>query len=461
MRLAHPLALFATMLLQASLPTLAAADPATAFTLANGLEVVVLPDHRLPIVTHVVYYRAGSADDPPGNSGIAHYLEHLMFKGTRRFPAGHYALIVTRAGGTNNAYTSVDKTYYYEQLLKDGLPKIMELDADRMAGLDFPPAEAENELKVVLEERRGFDNDPESVLAAMTGRALYGTAPYAHPVLGDWAETGKLTLAAALAFHASHYAPGNAILVVAGDTTPETVRGMAEATYGRLPAGPPQPSRAWANAPPPCPEGRIEERHQRVARDKASVYFLTPGASGMGVRTAAALRLLAGILEDQGTSPLWRDLAARQGLIGGLSVSHDLRLAAGEFAVTVEAEAGVSAAQLERALRDALAELRRTGIDPAALAEAKRHWLADRLLNADNQLGEATRYGEQLAIGRTVAEIENEPKAIAAVTLPDVNAVLRDFLSNRCFLTALLEGTGAPAEGAARAAPTHSTTTVH
>ena len=452
------LALLAVVL--GSNSTVAAGQTSTSFTLANGLQVVVLPDHRLPIVTHVVYYRAGSADDPPGQSGIAHFLEHLMFKGTKRYPTGQYDVIVTRAGGTNNAFTSTDKTYYYEQLLKDGLAKIMDLDADRMAGLDFAPAEAEHELKVVLEERRSYDNDPESVLAGNVGRALYGKAPYAHPVLGDWAETDALTQAAALAFHDRFYAPANAVLVVAGDVAPDLVRSIAQATYGRLPAGT-QPPRSWANATPTCIEGRVEERHERVARDKLSFYFLTPGASGMDVHTATALRMLADILADQGTSPLWLDLAARKGIASSIAVDHELRMAAGEFSITAEAEAGVSARQLEGALHNALVKLRRAGIGLEALAEAKRHWLAGRLLGADDQLGTATRYGEQLAIGRSIAEIENEPKAIANVSLADVNAVLRNFLSNRCYVTALLEGTGLPPGGTPRSTPAHLKVTVH
>ena len=436
------------------------AETAATFTLPNGLQIVVLPDHRLPIVSHVLYIKAGSADDPPGQSGIAHFLEHLMFKGTKRFPNGQYDHIVTLAGGTSNAYTSSDKTYYYEQVLQDGLARMMELDADRMAGLEFAPIEAEHELKVVLEERRSFDNDPDSVLAAKTARALYGTAAYGHPVLGDWAETAALTMPSALAFQARYYAPGSAIVVVAGDTTPGAVRDIAGAVYGKLPAGPAPPPRPGAASAPPCAEDKVAVRHERVARDKASLVFLTPGADSMGEQSAAALKMLAASLEDQGSSPIWRDLSVQQGLISGLAVSHDLKLAAGEFAITVEAESGVSAARLESALRDSLAALRLAGIAAPALADAKRHWLAARVLAADDQLGTATRYGEQLAIGRTLAAIESEPQTIAAVTVADINAVLGDYLPNRCFVTALLEGTGEPPDGPARV-PAHAGSAVH
>jgi len=437
-----------------------ATEATASFTLPNGLQVVVLPDHRLPVVTHVVYFRAGSADDPAGQTGIAHFLEHLMFKGTKRFPTGQYDLIVTRTGGTNNAFTSNDKTYYYEQFLKDGLGRIMDLNADRMARLAFAPIEAQHELKVVIEERRSYDNDPESVLAEKVGRALYGAGPYGHPVLGEAAETAALTLSAALGFHDRFYVPGNAIVIVAGDVEPEAVLRLAQSTYGRLATGPALPTRAWSAAPATCANGRIEERHERVPRDKLSLYFVTPGAKRLDAKTAAALQLLADILQDESGSPLWQDLVARAGIASDVSAGYDMRLASGEFSIGAQAEAGIEAKQLEIALLTSLNRLRRTGVNAVALAGAKRRWLAGRLLSADDQLGQATRYGEQLALGRTLNQIEGEPQAIAAVTLSDVNAAIGRFLGERCAVSALLEATGAPV-GDSAPVPTHPTNTVH
>ena len=448
------------LLLCAAAPA-CAAEPAATFTLPNGLQVVVLPDHRLPIITHAVYYRAGSADDPPGQTGIAHFLEHLMFRGTRRFPNGQYDLIVTRAGGTNNAFTSNDKTYYYEQVMTEGLAKVMELDADRMAGLDVAASEAAHELDVVLEERRAYLDDPESVLADKAGHALYGQGVYAHPVLGEASETPSLTLEAALAFHHRQYSPANAIVVIAGDAEPQTVRALAEATYGKLPAAPAPPPRPWAVLPAACPDGIVEERHERVARDKASLYFVTPGAAVLGVQTAAALSLLADILQDQTASPLWRSLQDQGAPASDLSAGYELKLAAGEFSIALTANEDGQALQLRPALLDALAMLRRTGIGAAMLEAAKRRQLTEHLLRADDQLGEATRHGELLAIGRSLTEIEAEPKTIASVTLADVNAVLRDFLPNRCFATALLERSSTAEPARLRPAPQQPAHAVH
>ena len=416
----------------------AAAPRATSFTLANGLQLIVLPDHRLPIVTHVVYYRAGSADDPPERTGLAHFLEHLMFKGTKRFPTGQYDLIINRFGGANNAYTSTDKTYYYEQILKEGLPAIMDLDADRMAGLDFAPAEAEHELGVILEERRSYDNDPDSVLAQHVNVSLYGQGAYAHPVLGDWAQTKALTLPAALAFHAKFYAPNSAIVIVAGDVEAGAVRALAEAAYGKLPARPLTEPRAWTTAAGSCTGTRVEDTHPRVARNRVSLYFPTPGTLTMGVRTAAALQLLADILQSEASSPFWQDLVVQKRLADTLTSAHDVRLASGEFSISLEAADGVAAGRLERALHQTLQQLRRTGVAAPALADAKRRWLASDVLASDDQLGTATHYGEWLSTGRTLTDIEDEPAAIDAVTLPEVNAVLQNFLVNRCVVTALL-----------------------
>jgi zinc protease len=434
------------LLLAAPVPA-CAEEPATAFTLANGLQVVVLPDHRLPIVTHVVYYRAGSADDPPGVSGIAHFTEHLMFKGTRRYPTGAYDRIVTKAGGANNAFTSNDKTYFYEQILKDGLPAIMDLDADRMADMNFPALEAEHEFKVVLAEQRSYLSDPESVLDDMAGQALYGKGVYAHPVLGEPGETGALTLQAALDFHARLYSPSNAIVIVAGDVAPEAVRTLAEATYGKLPAVAPAPPRAWAKVAPDCAEGRVEERNELVPRNKLTYYYLTPGTTGLGVRTEAALRLLSYVLQDQDLSPVWHFLSAQSGLVTGLDVGFEPKLAASELSLTIEAAEGVDLKRLESELHNAVADLRRAGIDAETLLKAKRRWQADRTLGEDDQLGLATRYGEQLANGRSLAEVEAQPRTIADVTLVDINAVLHDFMSTRCYVSASLLRNDAAAAG--------------
>ena len=201
----------------------------TTFTLANGLQVVVIPDRRAPVVTHMVWYRAGSADEPAGKSGIAHYLEHLMFKGTKAHPNGEFSKIVGKLGGQENAFTSYDYTAYYQRVAKEHLPLMMELEADRMQNLLFDPATAAPELKVVLEERSmRTDNDPSAKLGEAVDAVLHPNHPYRIPVIGWRSEIEKLTVADAKAFYDRFYTPNNAILVVAGDVDEATVRSLAE-----------------------------------------------------------------------------------------------------------------------------------------------------------------------------------------------------------------------------------------
>lgn len=424
-----------------------AAGRATSFTLPNGLQLVVIPDHALPVVTHMVFFKAGSADDPAGHSGVAHYLEHLMFKGTNRYPTGQFDQIVMRAGGTNNAYTSVDKTYYYEQVLAEALPRIMDLDADRMAGLSFDPKEAASELKVVGDEWRAYQDDPDSVLAESVNRSLYAKHPYARPVLGEPSEMRALTMADALAFHHDHYAPANAIVVVAGDVEPDAVLALARETYGKLAAGTPAGPRAVDTPMTGCADDTIEQRSSRRSRAEVTLYYRTPGASRMGPRTAAAFELLADILQSEVTSPLWDAMVTQERLANDLSVTHDLHIASGEFAITLEAAEGVAPDRLERSLRRAMIRLRGDGIAAEALAIAKRRWQANVVLSSDDQLAVATHYGEQLTSGRSLADIEGQPDLIASVTLPEINDILASALSNHCYLTAVLAPTGGSLDG--------------
>ena len=427
----------------------AAPQRAVSTTLDNGIRVVVIPDRRMPVVTHMVFVAAGSAEDPPGRTGVAHYLEHLMFKGTARFPAGTYDRVVARSGGTNNAYTSADKTYYYEQILSRHLPEIMDINADRLAGPSVKASAAASELKVVLEERKAYDNDPDSVLAEKADRVLYAGTPYAHPVLGEQGELARLTADDAMAFHTTRYGPQALTVIVAGDADPEAVFEMARSTYGRLPArvAPPDETASTSAPQATCPSGRVVERNSRVPRARVSVTYLTPGSGQLGRHTQAALTLLGDVLQSEIASPLWQRLVDDQRVAIDLGAGHYARRRAGEFQVTAEAASDVGAERLERALVAAMERLRREGLDPDAIAFAKRRWQATQALGADDQLAVATHYGEELTSGRSLADIEGEPEAIAAVTPADIRGVLTAFVNGRCLLVSVLAPDGSGAGG--------------
>ena len=222
-----------------------AAPPVAHFTLANGLEVVVIPDHRAPVVTHMVWYRNGAADDPPGKSGIAHFLEHLMFKGTKSHPKGAFSEFISEVGGHENAFTGNDYTAYFQQIAKEHLKACMEFEADRMIGLTLTDAIVAPERDVVLEERRMHcDTDPGAQLSEAVQATLFTHHPYGIPVIGWGHEIEGLKREDALAYYKRFYTPENAILVVAGDVEPEEARALAEETYGRIKPRGAKPERA-------------------------------------------------------------------------------------------------------------------------------------------------------------------------------------------------------------------------
>ncbi len=220
--------------------------------LENGLEIVVVPDRRAPVVTHMVWYKVGGADEPPGKSGIAHFLEHLMFKGTDKIPAGEFSKIVARLGGQDNAFTAQDITAYFQRVAKEKLSQVMSMEADRMANLRLDEKEVLTERKVIREERRSrVDNDPSSLLQEQMMAALYIAHPYHTPVIGWDTEIRELSREDALRHYKKFYAPNNAILVVTGDVDPDQVVALAKDTYGKFPANP----GSWPAQSPPCGAG--------------------------------------------------------------------------------------------------------------------------------------------------------------------------------------------------------------
>jgi zinc protease len=205
------------------------------FALDNGMQVVVIPDRRAPVVTHSVWYRVGSADEAAGKSGLAHFLEHLMFKGTAKFPFGEFDKILERNGAQGNAFTTRDYTAYYQRIASDRLAIVMELEADRMQNLVLNDENVLPELSVVREERRQrTDNDPVSLLAEQVEAAMFSAHPYGRPVIGWMSDVAKLTRQDAMDFYRANYTPANAVLIVAGDVTPSQVKSLAEKYYGPL-----------------------------------------------------------------------------------------------------------------------------------------------------------------------------------------------------------------------------------
>jgi zinc protease len=231
----------------------------SSFTLGNRLEVVVIPDRRVPVVTHMIWYRNGSADDPLGESGIAHFLEHLMFKGTDKHPAGEFSQVVSALGGQENAFTSFDYTAYFQRVAREHLKTMMEFEADRMTGLVLDEGVVAPERDVVLEERRmRVETDPAAQLSEAMAASLFVHHPYGIPIIGWMHEIETLDRAHALAYYRRFYTPENAILVVAGDVTSDEVRELAETTYGRVAPRGEAPVRTRPREPEPRAARHVE-----------------------------------------------------------------------------------------------------------------------------------------------------------------------------------------------------------
>jgi zinc protease len=419
----------------------AAASPrASEFKLANGLTLVVVPDNRAPVVTHMVYIRAGAADEPPGVSGIAHFLEHLMFKSTDKLANGEFSAIVTRLGGQQNAFTTSDYTAYYQRVAKDRLMTMMEMEADRMMNLRLDLKEVDTERQVIIEERRlRVENVPSSILGEQMSAALYQNHPYRIPIIGWMHEMAKLSHEDALAFYKRFYAPNNAIVVVTGDVDPDAVRALAEATYGRLAANPQVAKRVRPQEPEQRAPRRVELKDPRAGNASVRRYYLAPTLLKSEAREAEALYLLMKVAAGGGTSRLYQALVTQEKVASSTGGWYSgLYLDSGSIGVYAVAAEDVGLDKVERAIDRVLNDLRENGVTQAELDRAKRQFLAEFVYESDSQVSLARRYGSGLALGLTVEEIDRWPETIAKVTLDDVRRAAAKHLDMRHSVTGTL-----------------------
>jgi len=408
------------------------------FALANGMQVLVIPDHRAPVATQMLWFRVGAVDDPPGLSGMAHFFEHMMFRGTKEVPDDGFAQTIAKNGGENNAFTDHDYTAFYEQIAKDRLPLAMKLEADRLVNLDLSDSHVGPERDVVLEERRmRVDNEPMSLMAEQMHAALHLSHPYGRPVIGWSEEVRRIDRVTAQDFYNHHYAPNNAILVIAGDVTPDEVRQMAQDTYGKVSARELQP-RAEFTEPP-----RLAETRMTIVRSDARVpilsrlYRVTSYAQGRPGQ-AEGLETYAQLLGGDQTSILYRVLVEQKKLATDAGASYDgYARDAGEFSVYAVPRPGVSLEALEKAVDQVL------GVNALALprdndlARAKTQLIASVTYRRDSQFALASAYGQALTIGLTVDDVNEWPARIRAVNAEGVRKAAQS-LSRRDAVTAHL-----------------------
>ncbi len=398
-----------------------AAPRAVEFKLSNGMEVVVIPDHRAPVVTHMVWYKVGAADEPKGTSGIAHFLEHLMFKSTDKIAVGDFSKIISKLGGQDNAFTGQDVTAYHQRIAKEQLPTLMEMEADRMTHLRLTDDEVATERQVIIEERRSrVENNPGARLDEQMNAALYLSHPYGVPVIGWAHEMAKLSREDALRFYKRYYAPNNAILVVAGDVTPEEVKRLAEQTYGKLPANPDVDGRTRPQEPPQIAARRLTLKDPRAGNASFHRYYLAPSYVTAKPGEAEALDLLMKIVADGSTSRLYRKLVVEEKVAATTGGDYSgYGLDSGAISVYAVAGGGDLTA-VEADVDKVLDEVRKDGVTQLELERAKKSLLADYIYDSDNQANLARRYGWAVAIGRNIDQVEGWPAAIGKVTAEDV-----------------------------------------
>jgi zinc protease len=428
---------------------------AEGFTLANGLEVVVIPNHRAPIVTQMVWYKVGGADEPRGTSGIAHFLEHLMFKGTKTMQAGAFSRLVAQNGGRENAFTTEDYTAFYQTVAADRLEMVMKLEADRMNGLVLNDAVVLPERDVILEERRmRIDNDPASLLAEQINAALYLHHPYRIPTIGWESEMEKLSTADAVAFYERWYHPNNAILVVSGDADPGEVRRLAERYYGPIPAAA-LPPRERVAEPPHVAATRLESRSDRVAQPQWSRSYLAPSYTGGETRYAYPLQVLTEILGGGATSRLHRSLVTERKLALDVGAFYSPGgRDSGRFGFYATPRSGISVTEIESAIDAEVAAILAKGVDASEVERATRRMVAAEIYARDGVSGPARIFGAALATGRRIADVEAWPDRIAKVTAEEVDAAARFVLKPETSVTGILLPTGNVSAAAPRAPAT-------
>jgi len=417
-----------------------AAQPVESFQLENGMDVVVVPDHRAPVVTHMVWYRNGSADDPAGKSGIAHFLEHLMFKGTAKWPAGEFSKIVAGFGGQENAFTSFDYTAYFQRVPKEHLRAMMDYEADRMTGLAFDESVVGPERDVVLEERKmRVDADPAAQLGEEFSSALFVHHPYGTPIIGWEHEIEELGRDDAFAYYQRFYTPENAILVVAGDTDAATVRRLAGETYGAIPARGEKPVRKRPAEPDPRAARRVSLSDPRVRQPSLRRAWLTPTYLSGDPSEVFALEIAAEILGGGTTSRLYRKLCVEDELASGASAYFmGSMVDRAAFQLSTSPRPGIEMAALEAGLDAALAIFLSEGPSELELARARTRLVAETIFARDSQSSLARIFGASLAVGETVEDVLAWPSRIEAVPRDAVIEAARRYLRPDRGVTGLL-----------------------
>lgn len=402
---------------------------AESFTLANGLQVVLIPNTRAPVITQMVWYKAGAMDEVHGKTGLAHFLEHLMFKGSENVPSGELSRRVRALGGNDNAFTTQDVTTYHQSVAVANMAEVMAMEADRMKSILLPPDEFESERQVVLEERRErTENDPRAHLVEQMRYALFPAHPYATPVIGWEQDIKRLTRDDALAWHRQWYAPNNAVLVVSGDITLDALKPMVEKIYGGIERRdvPKTPTPGIATFPA---QTKMTLRDPRIHQAQLIRLYRVPGVM-QDKAESLALEVLQDILSGSASTRLYKSLVYEQKLATSANLGYQDQVRdTGSLSISLVPADGVTLETLEQAFDQDIAKLAKDGVTANELTEAKTRMKDSAAFARDSLSGPASIIGQALAIGQTLDDVEYWADDIDAVTAEQVQNVARKYLA--------------------------------
>jgi zinc protease len=400
-------------------------------TLKNGMQIVVIPNHRAPVVSHMVWYKVGSADEPQGDavSGAAHFLEHMMFKGTKAVPPGDFSKIIRSIGGEDNAFTSWDYTAYFQSIAKDELPRVMALEADRMMNISLPDSHLTSEHQVIIEERRSrTDNDPQNLFSEQLRAILFTASPYGEPIIGWRDDMPRLKKSDLQNYYKTWYHPNNAILVVSGDATLATVLPMAEKFYGIIPA-----RQVPDHIRPKTPDFPAPISLKFESKDLRQPVFIRAWRAPSYItdkNEALALDIITEVLSGGASTELYQSLVVTDKVATDISLSYEGE-SRGEGSIWLYAVPApkVSLEELEKAIQKKLVSLTEKGLNPKEIDKAKTRLIDSEIYARDSVMGPAMVVGQSLSYGLSLDDVETRPQKIAAVTIEDINSAFKKYLN--------------------------------
>lgn len=401
---------------------------AESFTLENGLQVVVIPNDRVPVITHMVWYKVGSADEHTGLSGIAHFLEHMMFKGSENIEPGEFSRIIKSLGGRDNAFTSYDYTAYFQSVTSEHLEKVMEMEADRMRGVLLNEEDIKSELKVIQEERRQVtENNPASYFSEQLSTLLFPNHPYGTPIIGWLHEIQQLDRLALKSFYDRWYAPNNAILIVSGDVTAKELKPLAEKIYGKIEKQK-LPQRNWSIVPPLPATPSLTMYHEAVQQPSFIRIFRVPSYN-QDKQTSLALQVLEDILSGGSSTRLYQELVVKQKVAIGASLSYSSSsVSDGRLYLQATPTQGTDMQTVQKALEEQIAKVIENGVTAQEISEAKSRLKDQAIFARDSITGPAMVVGRMMVTGSSLEDIETWPEQIDTVTAEQIQQAAKDYL---------------------------------